>query len=104
MKVSLDGFQPDLDPETPGVLVDCDAIVPTVSGLSAANGLATTGLPALAATPNSAFVAELLDGTKRIFAATATAIYEAATTSWTDRSRATGYTGGNRTRFAVFGN
>lgn len=29
MRLELTGFAPDLDPETPGVLVDCNAIVPT---------------------------------------------------------------------------
>lgn len=104
MRVPLNGFAPDADPETPGILTDCDAIVPTIQGLSAANSLALTGLPALASNPNNAFIALLLDGTKRFFAATATKIYEAATTSWTDRSRVGSYTGSNRTRFTVFGN
>jgi hypothetical protein len=100
----LIGFAPDLDPTTPGVLTDCDAIVPTTAGLSAANSAVNAGLPALASTPTSAYVAELLDGSKRTFAATATAIYEAGSGAWTDRSCVGGYTGTNRTRFCVFGN
>ena len=104
MRVALNGFAPDLDPETPGVLVDCDAAIPTIQGIAGANSLALTSLPALAADPNQAFIALLLDGTKRFFASTATKIYEAATTTWTDRSRAGSYTGSNRTRFTVFGN
>lgn len=104
MKVPLLGFAPDLDPETPGVLTDCDAIVPTLQGLSAANSPANVGLPALAATPTSAYGTELLDGTRRLFAATATKIYEAGAASWTDRSRAGNYTGAERKRFTTFGN
>jgi hypothetical protein len=102
--VPLTGFAPDLDPTTPGVVVDCDNIVPTVQGLSAGASLAPTGLPALASTPIGAYATTLLDGTKRFFASTATAIYEAATTAWTDRSRGGGYTGTQRHRFCVFGN
>lgn len=104
MRLELSGFAPDLDPAIPGVLTDCDALVPTTQGMSAAPSLVSAGYPALAAAPTSAFVAELLDGTKRTFAATAAAIYEASSGSWTDRSRGGGYTGTNRTRFAVFGN
>lgn len=104
MRVPLTGFAPDLDPATPGVLTDCDGIVPTVQGLSAAASLAPTGLPALAGAPIGAYATQLLDGTKRFFASTATAIYEGAGTSWTNRSRVGGYTGTQRHRFAVFGN
>lgn len=93
MRVPLTGFAPDLDPTTPGVLVDCDAIVPTTQGLAAANSLAATGQAALTATPTSGYTTVLLDGSKRMFAATASAIYEAAGSGWTDRSRVGGYTG-----------
>ena len=65
MRLELTGFAPDLDPETPGILTDCNAIIPTTQGLAAANSLVTSGLPALASTPTAAYVAELLDGTKR---------------------------------------
>lgn len=104
MKVPLLGFAPDLDPETPGVLIECDAIVPTLQGLAAANSPANVGLPALAATPTSAYGTELLDGTRRLFVGTATKIFEAAASSWTDRSRAGNYTGAERKRFTTFGN
>jgi hypothetical protein len=104
VRLELTGFAPDLDPATLGVLTDCDSLVPTTRGLAAAPSLVSAGYPALAASPNSAYVAELLDGTKRTFAATSAAIYEATSGSWTDRSRGGGYSGTNRTRFAVFGN
>lgn len=104
MKVPLLGFAPDVDPETPGILTDCDAFVPTLQGLSAANSPANAGLPALAATPTSAYGTELLDGTRRLFAATATKIFEATGSTWTDRSRAGNYTGSQRKRFTTFGN
>lgn len=104
MRLELTGFAPDVDPATPGVLTACDAIVPTIHGLAAANSPVSSGYPALAAAPLAAFVAEKLDGTKRTFAATAAAIYEATAGTWTDQSRVGGYTGTNRTRFTVFGN
>lgn len=104
MRVPLSGFAPDLDPETPGILTECDSVIPTVKGLAAANSLAATGLPALATTPTGAYATQLLDGTKRLFASSNSRIYEAAGTSWTDRSRAGNYSGSQRQRFCVFGN
>jgi len=104
MRAELKGFAPDLDPETPGVLMDCNAIVPTTKGLAAANSLINTVYPALAGTPSSAFVARLLDGTKRVLVAEGPRIQEASSGAWVDRSRTGGYTGTNRMRWAVFGN
>lgn len=104
MRLELSGFAPDVDPATQGVLTDCDAIIPTMKGLAAANSPVDAGLPALSESPVSAYVAELLDGTKRTFAATASTIQEAGATSWTDRSRVGGYSGSERMRFCTFGN
>lgn len=105
MRLELTGFAPDLDTATPGVLLDCDAIIPTTYGLSAANSLVpVAGYPTVPTTPTAAYVAELLDGSKRTFVASSTKIYEAISGSWVDRSRAGDYTGTNRQRFAVFGN
>lgn len=104
MRVPLLGFAPDLDPETPGILTDCDSLVPTTAGLAAAMSLAATGLPALATVPTGAYATQLLDGSKRMFASSASNIYEGSGTTWTDRSRVGGYTGAQRQRFCVFGN
>lgn len=105
MRLDLTGFAPDLDPTTPGVVTDCDGIVPTQLGLAAANSLVNAGLPPLPDGPaNNAVVAALLDGTSRVLVATMTHIYEAAGLNWVDRSRAGNYSGGFRTRFTVFGN
>lgn len=104
MRLELTGFAPDLDPETPGILTDCNAIVPTTQGLAAANSPISAGLPAILDTVTSAYVAVLLDGSKRVFVAEDDAIQEAGTGAYTDRSRVGGYTGTNRMRWAVFGN
>jgi hypothetical protein len=104
MRVELTGFAPDLDPATPGVVTDCNAIVPTTYGLSAANSAVDAGYPTLATAPTSAYVGELLDGSKRTLVASSTKIYEAISGAWVDRSRVGDYTGTNRTRFCVFGN
>lgn len=104
LRHELIGFAPDVDPTTPGVLTDCDALVPTQKGMAAANTPIPTPYPELPEAPRSAYVAELLDGSRRTFVATGSAIREAVSNAWVDRSRAGGYTGANRTRFAVFGN
>ena len=103
MRIPLLGFAPDLDPASPGILTDCNNIIPTTQGLAAGNSRVSAGYPALAATCLGAYVAKLLNGTKRLFAGTSAAIYEGSSLVWTDRSRGGGYTGTNRWRWAMFG-
>lgn len=103
MRLEAAGFAPDLDITTPGILTNVSNLVPTLKGMAAANTPVDTALPVLTGV-ESAFVAELLDGTKRFFAATPTRIWEASGATWTDRSRAGLYSGTTRQRFATFGN
>lgn len=101
----LMGFAPDVESTTPGVLVDCAQLIPFESGMEAAPGLTVpTGVGALAAECRGAAVITKLDGTRRVMAGTATALYELVSTTWTDRSAAT-YTGSSDTRwsFTQFG-
>lgn len=104
MRHELIGFAPDVDPATPGVITDCNALIPTSKGMSAANSPVSAMYPPLPSAPRSAFVAELLDGSKRTFVATQNELQEAVAGAWVDRSRDGGYAGTNRTRFTVFGN
>lgn len=104
MRRNIAGLAPDLDTETDGVVTDCSNYVPTDKGFTAANSRIASTLPALAAAATGAYVGKLLDGTKRVMVSTATKIYEAGTSSWTDRSRGGNYSGANATRFAMFGN
>ena len=104
MRRNIAGLAPDLDSETDGVVVDCLDYIPTDKGFTAANSRQASTLPALAAAATGAYVGKLLDGTKRVMVSTATKIYEAGASSWTDRSRAGNYSGANPTRFAMFGN
>ncbi len=91
MLVPLLGYGPDLDPTTPGVLPDCATLVPTVRGtMEGAPSPQNTALPALAAACLGAAVVRKLDNTTRFIAGTATKLYEAGSTSWTDRTRASG--------------
>lgn len=104
MRVEIVGFAPDADPSTPGILTDCDNVVPSTQGFAAGNSRQASGLAALSAACTGAYSAKLLDGTKRLFAGTGTKLYEAGATTWTDRSRAGNYTGTNRWCFTQFGN
>jgi hypothetical protein len=107
--IPLIGYAPDLNPTTPGVIVDCVGYIPSVKGMKAAPSAVTGSLSAaLAAACIGASVLRKLDGTTRLFAGTTTALYEGGAAAWTDRTRASGgaYTAGvdTRWRFAQFGN
>lgn len=106
MLVPLNNFAPDLDPTTPGILVDCENLVPTLKGWRAAPTPVGLGMPALAAQCRGLTVVRKLDGTWRVFAGTGAALYEAVAGSWLDRSRVGGYSSPAeaRWRFCQFGN
>lgn len=107
-KIPLLNYAPDADPTTPGVITACANLVPSLKGYKGAPAPATGTLStALAANCQGAATVRKLDNTSRTFAATGTAIYEAAATSWTDRTRASGgaYAAGSDLRwsFAQYG-
>jgi hypothetical protein len=101
--IPLIGFTPDLDPSTPGAMVDCDNIIPATQGFSAGNSLVDAGLTALDSACKGAYVGTLLDGTKRIVAGTNAKLWDISGGAWTDRSRVGGYTGLAPWRFTMFG-
>lgn len=100
------GFTPDLDSMTPGAIVDCTNVIPTLRGMAGAPTAIDAGIDALAAACNGAAVLSRLDQQRRLFAGTQTKLYELSGTTYVDRSRAGNYTGSadNRWRFAQFGN
>ncbi len=103
--IQLLGFTPDSDPATPGCILDCDEIIPTEIGMKAAPSSASVGLTALPAACRGAAVARNLAGTRRLIAGTATRLYEAGTTAWTDVSDLTYNLGADdRWSFCQFGN
>lgn len=83
------GFAPDADPTVPGIITDCAMMEPSLRGMKSAAAAVSTDLPALAAACKGAALTKKLDGTKRLFAATTTAIYEAGSATWNDRSAGT---------------
>ena len=104
--IPLIGFAPDLPPTTEGIFVDCTNITPTIKGFRASPAAVSLGFPALTGECRGAVTALRLDNQRRLIVGTPDALYEGISKSWTDRSRAGGYSGGaeNRWRFAQFGN
>ncbi len=96
------GFTPDADPTTPGVLVDCVNLIPHEIGMRGApTGQTPNDVPALAATCTGAAVVTKLDATRKIFAGTASKLYELSSGAWVDRSKAGGYSGGADSRWSL---
>lgn len=98
------GFAPDSLPETPGIFLDCQSILPSIGSFSAAPSAVDCSLGALDSQAKGFVVARKLDNTNRTFSGSNTKLYEQSGT-WTDRSRAGNYSLGadDRWRFAQFG-
>ena len=97
--LQLLGFAPDADPTVLGVLTDCTGVVPSLRGLKGAPSPADTPLATLAATCQGGAVCTKLDGTTRMFAGTGIKLYEAASSTWSDVSRAASYTASTTARW-----
>lgn len=85
--IPLLGFAPDLDPSQPGVIVDCQFLLPTLKGMKAANRPTPARLPVLPAQTTGAATVVLLSGTARAFAGMPTKLYEAVSNAWVDVTR-----------------
>lgn len=107
-EVEIIGFAPDADPTTPGVLIDCDAIIPSEKGWCALPGRKRVDddwNASISALPDGEVVgagACRLDNVQRVFAGTAQKVFAlrfyspttaaAQYAGWEDMSRAGGYT------------
>jgi hypothetical protein len=85
--IKVGGFAPDADTTEPGVLTDCDALVPTLRGMEALPGDVDTGVATAASAVRSVATLALLDDTFRTFAATDGNLYELNVTTWQNRNR-----------------
>lgn len=104
--VPIIGFAPDADQTVPGLLSDCENLIPALIGMEGApTAVVPAGVPVLAAESKGAAVVSKLDNTRRLFAGTTTKLYELTGGAWLDRSRAGDYTAGSDSRwsFAQFG-
>lgn len=105
--IPLQGFAPDADPTSAGVITDAQNIVPSEYGVKGAPSPTTVGAAALAAECRGSAAVVITTGSRRIYAGTSTKLYQLDTglLTWTDRSRAGDYTLGtdDRWSFAQFG-
>lgn len=86
MRFDLQGFEPDASNSKPGIITECENLIPTLNGYRSANDVVDVGMDALAGECIASAVAELLDGTRRLFAGTVDKIFERSGTGWVDRS------------------
>jgi hypothetical protein len=98
--IPLAGFAPDMDPTQPGVITDCNNVIPFEGGMRSAPSPASVGAAALAASCAGASTVIDLSGNRRLFAGTLTKLYELNGATWTDRSRAGSYTLGTDDRWS----
>jgi len=99
------GFAPDAEPTSPGVMLDVVNMIPDESGMKGApTPVNAAGVPALGSECRGIAVVTKLDETRRIFAGSASKLYELTGGAWVDRS-AFAYGGGvdDRWSFAQFG-
>jgi len=93
--VQIKGFEPDADPSDPGILTDCDGLIPTLNGVTAIPSNVDVGVDALASAAASAVSITNLDGTIDIYAASkgtaaTSVIYKLSGNTWGNISAAGG--------------
>lgn len=102
------GYAPDADPTIPGVITNCQAVVPSYIGMRGAPSASNAGLATLADTCRGTSIMKLLDDTTNIYAGTATNLYKATSPTWTSFTRLAGGSyavpATGRWRFAQYGN
>lgn len=100
--VQIQGFAPDKDPLTAGIVLSCTNAIPTVRGFKALpSGVAVSN--ALPAPPLGATVAYYSDGSQRIVAGTASHLYSLDSGAWVRADGAQTFTATQRWRFTQFG-
>lgn len=90
MYVPIRGFEPDADPTTPGILVDCDLIIPTLNGVAAFPGESDPGLVSASQTVLGITSLKLLNDTVSTYAGGPSKLFKLSTTTWTDVTRVSG--------------
>lgn len=102
--IPLQGFVPDADPTVPGVITDCDGLIPFEAGFKGAPSNLVVSDALDAACRGAASVSNL-SGTRRLIAGTAAGLYELSTSSWTDQTGSAHTLGADdRWSFVQFGN
>lgn len=99
------GFTPDAPTTMDGIIVDCSQWIPYESGMKSAPSAVAQGASALPAVAVGAATITRLDASRRVYVGTPSALYDLSGTTFTDQSRAGGYTlgAGIFWSFAQFG-
>lgn len=95
----IKGWLPDADPNTPGVLTDCQHAMGTVAGYAGAPAPIKATAPVLPAPCRGAVVATQLNGNRRIFAGTQTQLLQLTGGAWSNVSKAGNYVGSSESRW-----
>ena len=80
-------FAPDADPTSPGVLTDCDDIIPTLRGVQALPGDSDAGITTAVSALVASSSLKKLDDSTRVFSGSNTSLYEIVTSTWTNRNK-----------------
>ena len=89
MQVKIEGYAPDLNPRTEGIVTNCATAIPTYKGLKGAPSAVASPLAALAAACMGSVIIEQNDGTSRLIAGTSTELFEAGISTWATVTNAT---------------
>ena len=102
--IQLFGFAPDIDPTTPGIITDCENLIPTLKGYAGGFSGEDISMPAIPDRAMGAAVLTRLDGSFRFIVGTPTKLYEKVELDWVDVSGSTyGAAVSFPWRFAQFG-
>ena len=105
MSIKLIGYAPDIDPITPGTLIDCSAFISSTKGMQTAPSAVSANVGGLASACLGLVTYRKVDNTSRTIAGTATKLYELSGSTWNDVSGAAyGASATVRWSFAEFGN
>lgn len=80
------GFAPDSDPTTPGLLVDCENLIPSELGMRPGPTTTPLGIQALPEQARGALAAIDLNGNRLVFAGSTAHLYMLAGNVWSDIS------------------
>lgn len=98
------GFSPDVEPTTPGAIMECQNLIPDPKGMRSAPSASDAGVSALAAACRGSAVTRNLTGNSRLFAGTSSNVYELGGTTWSSVSSGHSLGSDDVWRFVSFGN
>lgn len=104
-RVDIEGFAPDLEPNNPALIFDCDRVYPTTKGIRPLPALVQAYAAPATSPVVGSHMATYLDSTVRLYVGTRSKLYRALNGSYLDYSGGQTFQTppGMRWRFAQFG-